>query len=75
MNNDFIIKYKVFACSSSPTGGDKPLRRFDALEEAIDYAKEISGKDLYVLKMRYTDERNVERDFHFNYSLAWASYL
>lgn len=75
MSNDFIIKYKAFACSSSPTGGDKALSRFDTLEEAINYAKLISNKDIYILKMRYASERNVEKDFHFDYRLAWASYL
>lgn len=74
MSDDFIIKYKAYLCSSSPTAPDKFLRRFDTLEEAIGYTKDMS-KDIYVLKMRYTDERNVTRDFHFDYKLEWASYL
>lgn len=81
MSDGFIIRYKVLSLSKLPIGGrDIILYRSTDPNEAIEWAKNYSkshrSDDIAVVKFRYTSEKNLEKDFHFDYDCPlWTSYF
>ncbi len=78
MSFEFIIRYKVCRISDNPRGGhDVLLRVFENLNKAITWAKETYPRDnrITVIETRYASQNNLNKDFHFDCHIKWASYF
>lgn len=74
----WIYRYKITKLSPAPMyGRDVVLETHTDLTQAIDQAKRMlkNHGELCVIEHRYASEENLAKDFHFDCSVRWASWL